>query len=138
MSTEIQPERKPQGATGDATVLLVDDEQFVLDVQRRIIHKSGLKCVAASGCVDAVAAIRMNPGIRLVILDAVLTDDSSMEVFKQIKAINPSVRVLVASGFSKDGPVQDLLDAGADDFLPKPFVANDLLQRMKAILAPTV
>jgi two-component system, cell cycle sensor histidine kinase and response regulator CckA len=124
-----------RGSTlGAPGVLIVDDDVLVLDVQRRIIERSGLGCLTASTGAAAVELLRERNDIRLVILDATLPDESSLEILKGLRRVNPSVRVIVCSGLAQDGPVQVLMDEGADGFLPKPFTASAFLEKMKAIL----
>jgi len=72
--------------------------------------------------------------IDLVILDLILADISGGEVFDAIRAVDPDVRVLLASGYSVDGEAAGLLDRGCDDFIQKPFTMEQLSLKLERLL----
>ena len=69
--------------------------------------------------------------IDLVILDMMMPELSGHEAFRQIKKINPSVKVLLSSGYSQDGQVQDMLNEGVLGFIQKPYAINELLNKIR-------
>ncbi|MHC4886134.1 MAG: response regulator, partial [Planctomycetota bacterium] len=64
--------------------------------------------------------------IDLVILDIVMPTMDGREAFYQIKEVNPAVKILISSGFSRDRVVNELLAAGAVGFIQKPFQRVEL------------
>jgi two-component system, cell cycle sensor histidine kinase and response regulator CckA len=136
MSTEPGGYKGGSESASAFDVLLVDDEEFVLDVQRRMLERCGYACIGVSDGPEAIYAFRSHPEIQLVILDAVLPDDSSMVILRQLKAIKPSVKVIISSGLAREGAIKALLEAGADDFLAKPYLAHELLEHLKTVLVP--
>ncbi len=121
----------------DAVVLLVDDEPLVLEVQRRILERNGLRCLVAQSGEEAEATLRAHPEIDLVMLDAVLPDHGGFEVLQTLRGVKPSIKVIATSGMLAEGPVQAMMDAGADGFLPKPFRSDELLKQMNRVLVRT-
>jgi CheY-like chemotaxis protein len=59
---------------------------------------------------------------------------SGLATYEQLRQINPACVVLVSSGYSVDGEAQKVLDAGAQAFIQKPFVATELLHRLSDLL----
>ncbi len=116
-------------------ILLVDDESFVLDVQRRMVERCGLSCLTARNGAEAVDQLTTNPEVDLIVLDAILPDMNGVDLFGRLKQIKPPVRVLVCTGLAGEGPGRELCMAGADDILPKPFTATQFLERLHAVLA---
>ncbi len=116
------------------TILIVDDESIVLDVQRRIVERAGYTCVTAGSGTEAVEELRNHPEVELIVLDAILPDRSGATLFHELKAIRPDMPIIGCSGMRDEGPAQAIVEAGADDFLAKPFTASDLLERVGLLL----
>ena len=73
--------------------------------------------------------------IEFVLLDMVMLKLGGRDTFLAMRAINPSIRALLVSGYSLDGEAQSILDAGVLGFLQKPFTKADLAQAIAAALA---
>ena len=112
---------------GDASILVVDDEELVCDLLREQLGGLGYRVLA---CVDVEAAVicyrRLWRSIDLVVLDMLMPKKSGLELFLEMKAINPEVRAIIASGFSLQGEAQEALDQGVMGFIPKPFAQAHL------------
>lgn len=112
---EIRPARN------ERTVLLIEDEPMVLDVTRAMLEKTGYRVIEARNGKEAVEAIETFIDlIDIALLDLVLPDMNSMEVYERLTQARPDLKVIVCSGFSIDGPAQEIMDAGALGFLQKP------------------
>jgi DNA-binding NarL/FixJ family response regulator len=72
--------------------------------------------------------------VDLVLLDVRLPDLEADVVYQEIHKIQPGIRVLVCSGYDKGGPVEDLLEAGAEGFLQKPFSKARLTEKVVSVL----
>lgn len=116
-------------------MLLVDDEACVLDVETRIMRRAGIRCLHAKTGAEAVAALRDHPEVALVLLDAILPDTSGDRLFAALKEVKPSVKVVVCSGMSEQGPAKAMCDAGADGLVSKPFAARELAERVRLALS---
>lgn len=112
-------------------VLVIDDEMPIRRVVRNAFHESARVLEAATGKegIDLAAAER--PG--LIILDLGLPDTSGLEVCREIRKWS-AVPILVLSARHSDEEKVELLDAGADDYVTKPFSTTELQARSRALL----
>jgi two-component system, OmpR family, KDP operon response regulator KdpE len=111
-------------------VLVVDDEPQILRALRTALRGHGHEVFVASTGEDAVAeAARMQP--ELVILDLALPDMDGTEVVRELRGWS-SVPVIVLSVREAQTSKVAALDAGADDYVTKPFGLDELLARMRA------
>ena len=67
-------------------------------------------------------------------LDILLPDMSGNDICPLIMEARPDLKVIVFSGYSIDGPAREILNAGAEDFIQKPFAMADLSEKLKKIL----
>ncbi|MGO9566701.1 MAG: response regulator, partial [Desulfomonilaceae bacterium] len=117
------------------TLLLVDDEEFVRDLGKRILRKAGYKVITASNGKEALELYGNEPGeIDLVILDLLMPEMGGKECLKELHKIEPELKVLVASGFSAASSVDESVELGAKGFVSKPFRIEELLQQVRRIL----
>ena len=72
--------------------------------------------------------------VVLVILDMIMPEFSGRETFEVLRRLDPSVRILLSSGYSMDGHAKELMDAGCDGFIQKPFTMAELSARIGEIL----
>lgn len=72
--------------------------------------------------------------IDLVVLDMIMPQMGGGEVFDRLKNINPDVAVLLASGYSIDGQVEDIMARGCRGFIQKPFTIFELSKRLREVL----
>ena len=70
----------------------------------------------------------------MVILDIIMPDISGSAVYDRIKAINPDAKVLLSSGYSKDGQAAEILSRGCNGFIQKPFTIKELSEKISEIL----
>ena len=107
---------------GKGVVLLVDDEELILDVGEQMVRALGYEVLTASGGQEALARFEAEKGkIDLVVLDMIMPEMSGEETFNRLRAKDPTVSVLLSSGYSVDGKAQEILDRGCRGFLQKPF-----------------
>jgi CheY-like chemotaxis protein len=120
-------------------VLVVDDDPSVREVLVDALASHGYRTFEAPDGNAAVAVLRREQDVALVVLDMILPGMGGREVFRRIRAERPSVRVLLSTGFSEDGDAQEILAEGGDGILRKPYRPLDLAQRVREVLdAPAV
>lgn len=114
------------------TVLVVDDDQQLRRFLRTTLAGHGHAIAEAGSVAEAVAAIeRVRP--QVVLLDLGLPDGDGLAVLRQLPPdARPPVIVLSARG--QEGDKVAALDAGAEDYLTKPFGASELLARIRVVL----
>lgn len=115
------------------TVLVVDDDDRIASSIRRALAYEGFDVVVASDGDDALAAARdRNPD--LIVLDVMLPGVDGVEVCRRIRAAGDDVAILMLTARSDVSDRVRGLDAGADDYLVKPFAYEELLARVRSLL----
>jgi DNA-binding response OmpR family regulator len=118
-----------------ALVLVVDDQRDILGLIKLRLEQAGYEVVTASDgerALELVTSLQPN----LVVLDVMLPIIDGREVTRRIRADarTAGIPVLLVSASVHEHEVQEGLEAGADDYLPKPFTANVLRERVEALL----
>ena len=122
--------------TGTETILLVDDEEMIVDVSTKLLEKMGYAVLIAHNGSEALKVYRDKPNeISLVILDLIMPDMGGGEVYDRLREINPQVKVLLSSGYSRDGQAYEILNRGCDGFIQKPFSLKTLSEKLRELLA---
>ena len=120
---------------GNETILLVDDNEAVWDALIESLQNLGYSVILAENGLDTVEIYRNNPNeIDLVILDMIMPKQGGHSTFFELKAINPDVKVLLISGYVSEEEVRDLLEKGANGFLPKPCRIDVFAKELRKIL----
>ncbi|MEE8395438.1 MAG: response regulator, partial [bacterium] len=120
---------------GVGTILFVDDEEDLLTGSRRALEGLGYDALVASSGAKALEIYRQNMGrVDLVILDMIMPEMGGGEVFDKLRKLNPSVRVLLSSGYSLDGQAQEIMERGCDAFIQKPFDMETLSRKINEVL----
>ena len=133
-SERTQPE-DDSSPKGSETILLVDDEPAILEVGREILESSGYSVVAAENGEAALERFRFMSGrIDLVILDLGMPGMGGPQCFKALREINPDLKVIIASGYSKKVLGQFIQENKADEFVRKPYRLPNLLQTVRSVL----
>jgi DNA-binding response OmpR family regulator len=118
------------------TILIVDDEEMVLDVEALMLERMGFKTLKANSSQKAYQLYRdKKDNIDLVILDMIMPGDNGAVIYKKLKRINSGIRVLISSGFWKDINVREILDDGHNSFIQKPFKFAEFNKKIDAILS---
>lgn len=121
-------------ATSNETrqILIVEDDSDTAEFMLTFLNDAGYQASAvALGNVAISHAIQKTPD--LILLDLNLPDINGIEVLEHVRA-QSSLPMIVISGFHNEQDKVTVLEAGADDFLVKPFSPDELLARVKAIL----
>ena len=120
---------------GRGTILVIEDEESVMKVTREILEKLGYRVLEAKTGQEAIDVVKTFDGdIDLAMLDILLPGMSGETIYPLLIKARPNLKVLVFSGYSIDGPAQKILNAGAEDFIQKPFAVVDLSKKLKKIL----
>ena len=106
---------------------LLDDEESVLDMSREVLEDLGYKVTAFSHPRNAVEFFKVNwQVVNLVILDMIMPVLSGSDVFRILKKINPSVKIILCSGYGTEQMAENMLRDGAAGFLKKPYKVTEL------------
>jgi two-component system KDP operon response regulator KdpE len=113
-------------------VLVVDDEPQIVRGLKIILRNAGYVVEAAETRAEALAALSTRPPDALV-LDLVLPDGQGVEVCQEVRRWS-RLPILVLSAVGDEREKVRALDAGADDYVTKPFGADELLARLRAVM----
>ena len=131
---EIITEPKIDIAEGECTVLIIEDEDMVMNVTRAVLVRLGYHILEAKTGKEAIEIAKTFDGqIDLALLDIKLPDIQGDKVYPLIMKARPNLKVIVCSGYSID-TAQGILDAGAQDFIQKPFSIETLSKKFKKVL----
>lgn len=120
---------------GSETILLVDDEDYIIDVSRLMLEGLGYHLLTADNGRTAVELFKEHKDrIDLVILDIVMPELPGEAVFEELRVIRPDIKVLFASGYYVMEQAEALLERGGTDFLQKPFNMNQLSIKIRRML----
>ncbi len=132
---EETPCRREEIPKGSESILLVDDEEHILDVGKKMLGILNYRVLTASGGEQAVELHKSNrEQIDLTILDLIMPQMGGKETFEAIKKISPTAKVLLSSGYSMDGQTKEIMKNGCKGFIQKPFSIRELSYKVREIL----
>jgi PAS domain S-box-containing protein len=132
---ELEEPHSESIKTGSETILLVDDEDYIIDVGRLMLESLGYTLLTANCGRTAIDIFCKNQDvIDLVVLDLVMPDIDGEIVFCQIREMDPNIKVLFASGHYVVEQTRALLESGLSDFIQKPFNIRQLSTKIRTIL----
>jgi two-component system cell cycle sensor histidine kinase/response regulator CckA len=137
----LQDEEKFAGVAsavpGRGGILLVDDEEVIQNTVQRMLEKLGCWVFLAKNGQEALQVFEeKRDRIDLVFLDMIMPVMDGSETFNELRKLDPNVKILLSSGFTKDAMVDNLLGHGAWGFIAKPFDIDQLDAELKRILEP--
>jgi two-component system, chemotaxis family, chemotaxis protein CheY len=115
-----------------AKILIIDDSSLSRRFMRKILEESGHEVIEANDGFSALELFSLEQP-HLVMLDLTMPGINGFEVLRQLKSIRPDVRVIVASADVQSLTKKQVFDEGADGFINKPFVSEeitDLVQKL--------
>ena len=135
----------------ETVLLLVDDEDMIIEVGREILEYLGYSVITAGSGREAIeimnhahseeiADSKENEAAGgivkpdLVILDMVMPDMDGSAVFDAIRNISPEIKVILSSGYSENGKVNEIMKRGCNGFIQKPFSLKQLSQKIREVL----
>lgn len=126
---------QPQPVGGKETVLIAEDEEGLRVVLQSALASVGYTVISATDGQQAVSLYHQHAEeIALVISDLSMPHLSGIEVFYQIKSMNPRASVIIATGFIDPAVKAKLTDDGVKDFISKPYILAEVLQKARTVL----
>ncbi|GAA5415115.1 chemotaxis protein CheY [Paraliobacillus ryukyuensis] len=116
-------------------ILIVDDAAFMRMMIKDILTKNGFEVVGeAQNGVEAVEKYKeMTPD--LVTMDITMPEKDGIAALKEIKELNPDATIIMCSAMGQQGMVIDAIQAGAKDFIVKPFQADRVIDAIQKALS---
>ena len=137
---EVEQEEDAQQTDADSltmpgTILLVDDDHSVRHMARRMLERLGLVVLDAEGGEQALEIYGLHAGqISVVILDMTMPKMDGQETFRRLRLIDPSVKVVLSSGYSEQIAAERFDDESLAGFLQKPYRQVELVLCLKSVL----
>jgi signal transduction histidine kinase/CheY-like chemotaxis protein len=120
---------------GEGNILVVDDEEFLVDLAQQMLKRLGYEVTACTDPVDALTLFRENPKpFDLVITDLTMPKMSGEQLVRELTAIRPEIPIILCTGFSQHMTREKMRQIGVNDFLRKPLVIRDLAEAIARVL----
>lgn len=120
---------------GAGTVLFIDDEDMILQVGSQMLNALGYTVLTSASGSQGVEILRdQKTQVDLVILDMVMPDMGGKETFDALRQIDPDIKVLLSSGYSAEGPANEIMKKGCNGFIQKPFNISELSSKISSVL----
>jgi two-component system, cell cycle sensor histidine kinase and response regulator CckA len=121
--------------TGHGTVLVVDDEEVVRKTAVHTLKQYGYEPVVACDGAEALDLFRRNPQrFVAVLLDLTMPVMSGEETLRQMRVLNPGIRVVLSSGYNEVEAIQRFTGKGLAGFIQKPYTAMALAKKMHEVV----
>jgi two-component system, cell cycle sensor histidine kinase and response regulator CckA len=120
---------------GKGTVLLVDDDESVRAVGRKMLERIGFSVVTAADGSEAIARFRERADdIICAIVDLTMPHVDGAETFRELRRMRPGVRVILSSGYNEQDVTQRFVGKGLAGFIQKPYQLSTLVAVLKEVL----
>ncbi len=120
---------------GKGTVLLVDDDESVRAVGRKMLERVGFVVVTAADGAEAIARFRERADdIICAIVDLTMPHVDGAETFRELRRMRPGVRVILSSGYNEQDVTQRFVGKGLAGFIQKPYQLSTLVAVLKEVL----
>ena len=130
---KIQTQVPIQGGTEH--LLLVDDEEAILSMEKRMLERLGYQVTSRTSSLEALEAFRSNPDkFDMVITDMAMPNMPGDKLSVELIKIRPDIPVLLCTGFSEAMSVEKAASLGIKGFLLKPIIMKDLAQKIREVL----
>ncbi|GEM_PF-2840455 len=136
-SPETKPKRDVHLLKGK-TILLIDDEEEVRQMGKLLLEENGYKVILAASGEEGVEIFReKKEQIDLILLDLIMPGRDGLEIFKDLREIDPHTPIVLVTGYMMDKKVRELLAQGAKGFLSKPYKLQEILLIIEEALTKT-
>lgn len=120
---------------GSETILVVDDEAMITHVAEAMLTKLGYRVIAVNDGESAVEVMkRRGSEVDLVLLDMIMPGIDGGKTFHRIREVQPSVPVILSSGYSINGQAARIMESGCNGFIQKPFTLSELAKKIREVL----
>ena len=119
---------------GKETILVAEDDEEVRHLINNILVEFGYTIIEAKDGEDAISKFNNHANIDLLILDSVMPKKNGKAVYNEISAINPHIKVIFTSGYTRDVILDKGIEGKKFDFIPKPLSPKELLETVREAL----
>jgi len=114
-------------------ILVVDDDARIRDLLRRYLTQEGFEVMVAEDG-KALNRILLRETVDLIVLDLMMPGEDGLSICRRLRGVNDRTPIIMLTAKGEEDERIDGLEAGADDYLPKPFNPRELVARIQAVL----
>lgn len=120
---------------GEASILFIDDEKDVIDINTFLLEKLGYKVTATVNSLDGLELFKKEPaGFNVVITDYIMPHMTGIELSEEIRKIRPDMLIILCSGYSENLNMEKVKRAGIKKFLQKPLNIYSLSKSIQEVI----
>jgi CheY-like chemotaxis protein len=137
VAEERPKSQRPEAVSpnGNALVLLVDDEESILNMGRRILEKGGFRVTTARDGAEALEVFKLHQDeVRVVVLDLTMPNLDGEACFRELRRLDPNVKVIMTSGYDEQDIISRFGGKGLGGFMQKPYTSADLLPKLRQLI----
>ncbi|HOG47570.1 MAG TPA: histidine kinase N-terminal 7TM domain-containing protein [Anaerolineae bacterium] len=127
---------RPHIASDPATILIVDDEEMVRTLCRRMVERLGYRALTAAGGHEAVAVLREHPEVACAIVDLTMPKMDGLATLAELRRAVPGFPVILSSGYEQGQIGERLQGRGVAAFIHKPYGLEGLREALEKVLNP--
>jgi len=116
------------------TLLIADDEDSNVQFLKAVLRTTGIKFLFATNGLEAVEQCKIHPEIVVVLMDIKMPRMDGLEATKIIKTFHSDLPVIAITAFAMTSDREYILDAGCDDYIPKPFTREELVAKVQEFI----
>lgn len=117
----------------DLRIAVVDDSDFSRKTVVEILENEGFNVVGQASSAEEGISLGTSAGANLFIIDVIMPEISGLEMAKLMSEKGMGVHIIMMSSINMESIIIESISSGAIDFLPKPFMAEDLIKAVKKI-----
>ena len=118
-------------------LLLVEDEFEIRTLLAEVFRMERYEVFQAGDGMEALRVFESNKEkIDLMITDLGLPNLGGIELIEKVRSLKPSVKIIGSSGYGRQNIREEVIGAGGDEFLPKPYVTTELIRAVKRMVPP--
>ncbi|MEC7274993.1 MAG: response regulator [Bdellovibrionota bacterium] len=117
----------------DLRIAVVDDSDFSRKTVVEILENEGFNVVGQASSAEEGISLGTSAGANLFIIDVIMPERSGLEMAKLMSEKGMGVHIIMMSSINMESIIIESISSGAIDFLPKPFMAEDLIKAVKKI-----
>jgi len=118
---------------GNGTVLLVDDEETIRGIGAEMLNELGFSTVTAADGREAVEVFKSRSDIAFVILDLTMPHMDGEQCFRELRQIDPDVKVIMSSGYNEQEVTEKFIGKGLAGFIQKPYRLSTLQEVIRTV-----
>jgi two-component system chemotaxis response regulator CheY len=116
-------------------ILIVDDAQFMRNILKKIFTSKGYDVIGEAETADAGVQAYKEHNPDVVTMDICMPNKSGIEAIKDIHNIDPNAKILVCSALGQELLVMEAIQAGAKDFIVKPFKKEKIIETLEKVIS---